>query len=115
MAQSSPQTPWGWNSSARGLLAVILVPLTIALFAVAPDSRPPVIEVPSLVVDPNTAPPEVLGALPRMGPALVENLVAAREQAPFRSLDDVDARVKRIGPATIETLRPFLRIEPIDE
>jgi competence protein ComEA len=65
-----------------------------------------------LIVDPNTASPEVLSALPKLGPALVGRLVAAREEAPFRSLDDLDARVRGIGPATLAALRPYLLIEP---
>jgi competence protein ComEA len=41
----------------------------------------------------------------------VQRIVEARTQAPFRSLDDLDARVRGIGPATIAALRPHLRIE----
>ncbi len=63
-------------------------------------------------VDPNTAPPEVLGALPRLGPTLVGAIVAERRMAPLRSLDDLDRRVRRVGPATVAALRPYLRFEP---
>ena len=66
------------------------------------------------VVDPNTAPPEVLGALPRIGPALGRAIVAERRTAPFRSLDDLDRRVRGIGPATVAALRPYLRFEPAE-
>ncbi len=65
--------------------------------------------VPVLVVDPNTAPPEVLATLPRIGPALAGRIVAARDDRPFRSLADFDARVRGIGPVTLAALRPFLR------
>ncbi len=51
-------------------------------------------------------------ALPRLGPSLVGRIVAARAQAPFRSVDDLDARVRGLGPATIKALRPHLRIDP---
>jgi competence protein ComEA len=67
-----------------------------------------------LVVDPNTAPPAVLASLPKLGPALVERIVAARAEAPFQSLEDLDDRVKGIGPATIAALRPHLRFESVD-
>ncbi|MEO6811742.1 MAG: helix-hairpin-helix domain-containing protein [Isosphaeraceae bacterium] len=63
-----------------------------------------------LVVDPNTAPPEVLAALPRLGPTLVGRIEEARSIAPFASLDDLDDRVQGIGPATIPILRPHLRV-----
>jgi len=64
-----------------------------------------------LIVDPNTARAEVLVALPKLGPALVSRIVAAREKAPFRSVDELKGRVRGIGPATLESLRPHLRIE----
>jgi hypothetical protein len=64
-----------------------------------------------LLVDPNTAPPAVLGALPHLGPATIKRIVAAREQAPLESLHDLDARVRGIGPATVVLLSPFLRFE----
>jgi competence protein ComEA len=64
---------------------------------------------PSLVVDLNTAPPEVLATLPRLGPVLVERIVTARRDAPFRSLEELDARVKGIGPAAIAAIRPYVR------
>jgi competence protein ComEA len=67
---------------------------------------------PCLIVDPNTAPPVVLAALPHLGPAMVGRIVAQREKAPFRSPEDLDARVRGIGPATAASLRPFLRVEP---
>ena len=64
------------------------------------------------MVDPNTAPPAVLGALPHLGPAMVKRIIAAREKSPLRSLDDLDTRVRGIGPATVESLSPFLQFEP---
>jgi competence protein ComEA len=67
---------------------------------------------PALVVDLNTAPPEVLRALPRLGPVLVDRIVAAREEAPFRSIEDFDARVKGIGAATVRALRPHVMVAP---
>jgi competence protein ComEA len=65
----------------------------------------------TLVVDANSAPPEVLLALPRLGPVLVGRIVEARRSRPFESLEDLDARVRGIGPVTVNALRPFLRFD----
>jgi hypothetical protein len=65
-----------------------------------------------LVVDPNTAPPGVLLALPSMGPKVLGRVLEARREAPFRSLADIDHRVKGVGPKTIDVWRPFLHVEP---
>src|SRR5258708_39272281 len=53
-----------------------------------------------LRVDVNTAPPGVLEALPRIGPALAGRIIEAREERLFVSADDLDRRVRGIGPAT---------------
>lgn len=47
-----------------------------------------------------------LEALPRVGPTLAARIVQGR---PYRSVDDLD-RVKGIGPATLDKLRPY--VEP---
>lgn len=48
-----------------------------------------------------------------VGETTARNIVADRERnGPFRSVDDV-ARVKGIGPATLEKMRPWLRYEPL--
>jgi len=69
-----------------------------------PESR-----IPRLRLDPNTAPREVLGALPGVGPKMADAIVAARKRRPFDSAKDFDARVSGIGPATMQRLRPNLR------
>jgi DNA uptake protein ComE-like DNA-binding protein len=86
----------------------------IWLLIVSPRGDEAPAPVPLLVVDPNTAPPRILMALPRLGPSLVGRIVAARAEAPFRSIDDLDARVRGLGPATIKALRPHLRIDPTE-
>ena len=89
-------------------LSVIAFVLGLVLLVVArPDSRPVTLSGP-LRINPNTAPPALLSSLPQIGPARLKALLAEREKAPFRSLEDLDARVRGIGPATREALRPHL-------
>jgi competence ComEA-like helix-hairpin-helix protein len=54
-------------------------------------------------LDINTASPTELEALPGIGPALAERIIAAR---PFKSADDL-RNVKGIGDKTFEKIRPF--------
>jgi competence protein ComEA len=106
---------WGWTETSGRILAGLASGLALALGLACLAARPPdpgAHPDPTLVVDPNTAPPEVLTALPRLGPALSGRIVADREVKPFTSLDDLDARVKGIGPATVAAIRPFLRFNP---
>src|SRR4051794_18377883 len=112
MNPSSPRPHWGWSATARAWLAGFGALAALGLIAGSRPMDGPPGAPPTLIVDPNTAPPQVLGALPKLGPVLVGRLVAARDQASFRSLDDLDARIWGIGPATLEALRPHLRIEP---
>jgi competence protein ComEA len=94
----------------RRLLSAVAVAAGLGLRSVAiPAGGPDPARV-ELVVDPNTAPPEVLTALPRLGPTLVDRIVDARAVTPFTSLNDLDDRVQGIGPATISILRPYLRV-----
>jgi competence ComEA-like helix-hairpin-helix protein len=71
-----------------------------------------------LRLNPNTATAAELELLPRIGPTLARNIVAYRtaadEQPAFRQAEDLD-RVSRIGPATVEALRPFLRFPETPE
>ncbi|GGL16191.1 ComEA family DNA-binding protein [Deinococcus radiotolerans] len=52
----------------------------------------------------NTATPEQLEALPKVGPALAARIVAGR---PYRSVADLD-RVKGVGPAALKALEPLV-------
>ena len=108
--KTRPRGPW--TAMARTLLGGFVLALAIALGLSGPGGVVPEPATPTLVIDANTAPPGVLGALPRLGPVLVGRVVEAREKAPFRSLGDLDARVKGVGPVTIEGLRPHLSFEP---
>jgi competence protein ComEA len=58
-------------------------------------------------VEVNRATVEELTAVPGIGPALAERIVAAR---PFTSLEDL-TRVSGIGPTSLEKIRPFLKID----
>jgi competence protein ComEA len=102
----------GWEGPIRGVLATVAIVLAIGLVrAQGPEGA--TTEAPRLVVDPNTAPPAVLAALPSLGPGRVKAIVAAREAEPFRSLEDLDARVKGVGPATMAAIRPYLEVRQI--
>lgn len=65
----------------------------------------------SLRIDPNTATADELMLLPGIGPALSSYIVEFREssarQPAFRTAEDLDG-VHRIGPLTVEKLRPLL-------
>src|SRR5690606_33452539 len=106
-------SPWGWGRPQRALLAALVVAWAVGLLIFGRPGGAPAIPPPaSVVVDVNTAPRPVLLALPGLGPTRVDRIVAARAERPFESLDDLAGRVKGIGPATIEGLRPFVRIGP---
>jgi len=64
---------------------------------------------PGETIDPNQASAVDLDRLPRIGPAMAERIIESRREAPFRSVDEL-LRVRGIGTATLERLRPFLRI-----
>lgn len=52
----------------------------------------------------NTATEQELEALPGVGPKLAKQIVAARQQKPFTSVEDLD-RVPGVGPKMLEKLR----------
>lgn len=60
----------------------------------------------------NTASRKALKALPGIGPALSERIVTYRStQQSFQQVDELK-HVSGIGPKTLETLRPMVRISP---
>lgn len=62
----------------------------------------------------NTALPKALDALPGIGPALSERIVTYRStQRPFQRVDELE-RVSGIGPKTLSTLRPMVRVTAPD-
>lgn len=64
---------------------------------------------PAPTVDVNRAGSEELQALPGIGPALAERILAERRKRMFSSLDDL-LRVPGIGPATLERLRGRVQV-----
>ena len=63
-------------------------------------------------VDVNTADAAALERLPQVGPSLARRIVAEREAGgPFRSPQDL-ARVRGIGPKTVDALREYVGSDP---
>jgi comEA protein len=58
----------------------------------------------------NTATQKELELLPRIGPATAKNIIKYRtENGPFKTFDEIK-NVKRIGPKTLEKLKPFITL-----
>lgn len=96
----------GWTSLSRDFLTVLALASALSLALRAFPS--PAIETPPILlsVEVNSAPGAVLDTLPGLGPVLAGRIVEAR---PFRSIEEIDRRVKGIGPAKAAALRPYLR------
>lgn len=64
------------------------------------------------LIDVNRASEAELAALPGIGPVLAQRVVQARQDRPFASWTDLQARVRGIGPKTAERLSvEGLRVE----
>jgi competence protein ComEA len=111
------QVRWIWPAGARGVLAVTACAFALWLATASGGGRPSegvaIVAAPTLRLDANSAPPQVLGALPHLGPALVRQFVRARESRPLESLEDAGRRVRGLGPGTRAQLAPHLRFEPV--
>jgi comEA protein len=58
----------------------------------------------------NTATQKELELLPRIGPATAKNIIKYRkENGPFKTFEEIK-NVKRIGPKTLEKLKPFITL-----
>jgi hypothetical protein len=85
--------------------------LGIASRSAAPGPARENLRAPELHLDPNTAPPEVLAALPHVGPKLVREWMKARSEGRFSSLEDAQSRVMGLGSATLGQIAPYLAFE----
>ena len=62
----------------------------------------------------NAAPPDILEALPGVGPALSDRIVDYRTtQRPFQRVQELE-RVRGIGSKTLASLRPMVRVDAPD-
>jgi competence protein ComEA len=87
----------------RNHLWLLFLVVAVALAAGIADGAQP-----SGVVNINTASPEQLQMLPRVGPSLAGRIVEYREaNGPFQSLDEILA-VKGIGESSFEKLEPYI-------
>jgi competence protein ComEA len=63
-----------------------------------------------LPIDLNRAPARALTAIPGLGERRASDIVADRRaHGPFASVDDL-SRVRGVGPATVERVRPFVSV-----
>lgn len=98
-----------------GMGICFMLALGFAVGACDPTVSRPAIH-PGERVNPNEAPAASLMRLPQIGPARARAIVAHRDrvdsqakpQPAFRTADDLQ-RIKGIGPATVEGIRPWLQ------
>lgn len=84
-------------------LSLLFVVMAVAVMAGIADGAQP-----AGVVNINTASPEQLQMLPRVGPSLAGRIVDYREaNGPFQSVDEILA-VKGIGESSFEKLEPYI-------
>src|SRR5262245_28532020 len=69
---------------------------------------------PASPIDVNRATAEELQQLPGVGPVMSQRIVAAREKAPFKTVDEL-RRVSGIGAKTLEKLRPMVTVGVADD
>ena len=120
-----------WTRRQRAVLAVVIL-ITAAILGVRAYRNPLHIDDPqpptgpraadlATRIDPNTADWPAWAGLPLIGEKRAKEIVAFRgqwlidhpDEAPFQKPEDL-MRVKGIGKATVETLKPYLIFPPAE-
>lgn len=92
------------------MIAAVLVALSVASVAQAEMGKQAGDPGPSQgVVNVNTATAEQLALLPGVGPSRAQSIIEARQRRPFRRVNEL-IRVRGIGRATLQRLRPYVRV-----
>ena len=81
--------------------SLALVPRAVSTGKLQPGDPP---------VDVNAADVAELVRIPGVGPVTAQNILAARADRPFSSVNDLD-RVKGIGAKTLEKIRPYVIVK----
>jgi len=72
-------------------------------------------EIPSLLIDINTADGKTLESLPMIGPVKAERIIEYRENnGPFEEISEI-TRVPGIGPATFRAIKDRITVSPVKE
>ena len=127
--KDSDDLTWGFSRAniiaCAALALIVLALLGFQLFNRPHHLGPKISTEPRLVqsasakIDPNTAGPAELTAIPSIGPALADRIVSYRRDLrdrqgphaiPFTTLDDLQ-NVKGIGPRTAEKMQPYLTFD----
>ena len=100
------------TKTLKTFVPAIAMTLALACFAQSADARMDPKQATQQqssegVVNINTATVAQLTLLPGVGPSKAEAIIAARERRPFRAVNEL-ARVRGIGRATINRLRPYV-------
>lgn len=104
-ADEDAEAPDGGDEAAEPATPSAAEPVALADVLAPPQEVSAIMERPSLVcVNVNIASRSQLETLPRIGPAMADRIVQAR---PFNSVDAL-TRVRGIGPATLDVLRPLV-------
>lgn len=90
-------------------------PTAVNVDAKTADATVPTAETLAFVVELNSASKAELTNLPRVGEKLAERIIERREElGGFRSVDDL-LGVKGIGEKTLDKMRPFCVVAPLDD
>ncbi len=94
------------RGNAQRLILIALGVAFVVVFAIValrgdPNTRP---------VNPNTASAAELATLPEVGPVIAQAIIQQRAQTPFARPEDL-LKVKGIGKAHLEKMRPRLKFE----